>query len=588
MKREGLRVDVRLPALALAALTLGAALAAPAAEPASPRGSPVTRDLEIVVLAGSLFPDFAVVPNYVEVPPAPFAPEEMDGVFLPLGVVPGQAAGAVVGDLRVLRWAGSGFEPVPFQVDERFLRYLSNYESGFGIYSQSDPELTFAFDVEGARRTCEAPHAPDVAALCPGPATTPDPVAGFDHDDELAFMARDAGARAHAGASVPGASSATFEVTLVDPLAPASLDELRYVYVALAPGAPLSPVRYVSYERDADAEIYVESNHGSYGGAPGGVCHPGDGVDAPWGAAQACEHRRPKDSATVSTETYAFHYAGRWKLDGLSLATRDGFTPSLVDRWKGRAFQQREGNLVDVGGYEDENDWTRSSVTLGERVGPVRALRETWGSDSGTHVTRLESFTRDVVSQIYRVRVHPVPPDGVYAFWDHRDGAVDTYFSPARPEGVAIDGVNDETYGTNSEWQEDALGETWFEIDLPDPALQGVAANEAWDQVTGPLGTIVTVLHADPRGGVLLPYYRDDRAFDDGTGHDPPGAQGAIGAHGIHILATGDTDNLFLPVATTEFSAESRMTLFAGRQPNLAWDVARLDAAPLVATVVSR
>ena len=34
---------------------------------------------------------------------------------------------------------------------------------------------------------------------------------------------------------------------------------------------------------------------------------------------------------------------------------------------------------------------------LGERSGPVRTIRETWGADSGTNVIRREVFYRDQV-----------------------------------------------------------------------------------------------------------------------------------------------------------------------------------------------
>ena len=47
-------------------------------------------------------------------------------------------------------------------------------------------------------------------------------------------------------------------------------------------------------------------------------------------------------------------------------------------------------------GYEEEDtNWGGSSTLLGEKVGPVRAIRETWGADSGTNVIRRETFYRD-------------------------------------------------------------------------------------------------------------------------------------------------------------------------------------------------
>src|SRR5690606_38604060 len=85
---------------------------------------------------------------------------------------------------------------------------------------------------------------------------------------------------------------------------------------------------------------------------------------------------------------------------------------------------------------------------LGELVGPVRAIRETWGADSGTNVIRRETFYRDEVRQDVYLRVHPIPPlDGIYAQWDFNAGRVTRYYNQNRPLGVPIDGRNDEVFG---------------------------------------------------------------------------------------------------------------------------------------------
>ena len=49
----------------------------------------------------------------------------------------------------------------------------------------------------------------------------------------------------------------------------------------------------------------------------------------------------------------------------------------------------------------------------------MRAIREIWGADSGTNVTKTETFYRDAITYRYRVRVHPIPPDGLYTSWDY-------------------------------------------------------------------------------------------------------------------------------------------------------------------------
>jgi hypothetical protein len=597
--------DAKLVALLALVVTVPSAVIAQplSADDPDPEPSATARGAEPVVLEGAQLPGLSAPVDYVETPrphtdkPVPptdeesayrfmqlWEPEEYgDGVRVP---VPGEAGGSAtpVDEIVAHRWTGETLERVPVQVDERFQRYLTNYDSGFAAYSQADSELTYAYDWEGTRRTCDTGPRDVIAVFCEEQRTTPDPVEGFDHDDELVVLWTDAGSQAPDNAKAPG--EATQEVRLTDPLT----GEQRFVYVNHAPDAEPLDVSRVDIERDADADRYVRAGHWGYGGAPDGQAFAGDGVDTPWGEVSHHDQRRPKDSATVTTDTYRFHYSGRWKIDGLSFAQGEGYGPSLLDRWKGRAFQQNDGNAADVGGYETENHWTRSSVTLGVLEGPLRVVRETWGADSGTHVTRIDAFYPDRIDQTYHLRVHPMPADGIYAFWDHNEGTVDTYYTPQRAEGVPIDGENDEVYGTNSRWQPDLLGEMYFNVDVPDPTLQVPLANVAADQVVGDSGSIVTTIWA-PRtqSGLMTSYYRDDLSFDDGTGHDPSTAnQGSFGAHGIHFPTASDTDNAFVPVPTTEFVAHVTQHLAAERLPNVVNPTLVQDRAPVQAAVKGR
>ena len=85
---------------------------------------------------------------------------------------------------------------------------------------------------------------------------------------------------------------------------------------------------------------------------------------------------------------------------------------------------------------------------MGELVGPVRAIRATWGADSGTNVVRMETFYADQVRQKTWLRVHVIPPlDGIYAQWDFRAGRMTRYYNPNEPNGVAVDGRNDTVFG---------------------------------------------------------------------------------------------------------------------------------------------
>jgi hypothetical protein len=309
--------------------------------------------------------------------------------------------------------------------------------------------------------------------------------------------------------------------------------------------------------------------------------------------------RFPRDGVTVTTDSYQWYASGRWMIRSLQVAkakkndrARDrsgrdtaGYGPDLIDRWKGRAFQQSPDSEISVVGFEDEQvNWEANSALIGERVGPVRAIREVWGADSGTNVTKTETFYRDAITYRYRVRVHPIPPDGLYTSWDYNAGVATTYFNAIQPDGVPIDGVDDEVYGNVDE-----IGGRPAFFDAPDATHNVPLALLAWEQVSGAgdAGSLVYVMESKGPttwlNPLVVPYYRDDMCLDDGTGDDPvprpwPGEssddprvvaaygedapceqrQGAWGSHGVHYFATGDTDNAFLgsPVPITEIDAQ--------------------------------
>jgi hypothetical protein len=476
------------------------------------------------------------------------------------------AEGVPVDRLLAYRYDDGEFVQIPFQVDEVFTRYLSNNASGFSFYSMVDQHTTYAFDREGFRWTESATD--DACLAAPASDVATDPVPGLDTLDELAFMARDAGVQAPADAALPDGLEGVYEVAVLDPHRP---DSPGYVYVALAeeegPRAAFDASNgYVRYARDADADVFLfsQSSYRDYGNAPHG----------PWWdpATGTCRtddlrQRRPGDQATVTTPRYAFRYEGRWLMTELRVSADPlgdwTYGADLVDRWKARAFQQRPGGETPCCGYEEEeNNWGGSSQLLGELSGPVRTIRETWGADSGTNVVRRETFYRDEIRQKTYLRVHPIPPiDGIYAQWDHNAGAVETYYNPHVPDGVAIDGRNDEVFGNTylHVSQEGILvdGDDSLsalirdlndgtplvigdpepgrcsncvsnDVDTADPLFSGPNALLAWEQIAGPHGTLVTRWSSEdvtPGGAAhapfALPYYRDDACFDDGTGANP-------------------------------------------------------------------
>src|SRR4029077_3801738 len=121
--------------------------------------------------------------------------------------------------------------------------------------------------------------------------------------------------------------------------------------------------------------------------------------------------RQPRDGMTIQTPTYEVDAQGRWLVRQLHVTTAGttyNYGPNLIGRWKGRAFQSSPNSSVSLVGFEDEQvNWELNSTVLGWKAGPVRAIREIWGADSGTNVTKTEIYYRDAFNFAYHVRVHP-------------------------------------------------------------------------------------------------------------------------------------------------------------------------------------
>ena len=172
----------------------------------------------------------------------------------------------------------------------------------------------------------------------------------------------------------------------------------------------------------------------------------------------------------------------------------------MIDRWKARAFAQDPSSHTPCCGFEEEDtNWGGSSILLGEKAGPVRFIRATWGADSGTNVIREETFYRDSVDYASYLRVHVIPPaDGIYTQWDYNAGRVDTYYNPNNPNGVPIDGHDDELVGNlddpcNPRYQT-AYGDLWrsvpgscgsyhLSMDLTDPTFSNPEGGLQWEEI---------------------------------------------------------------------------------------------------------
>jgi hypothetical protein len=453
----------------LVALTFGVAAVAPLTARAAdaPTILPAARTAEPVVLTGAQLPSWSRLAATGT--PKPYPSGALDGYRNAhngtLVVPPDRRPGVDVDRITAWRWAGDRWVAVPVQVDQRFPYFLANGRSSFSPYSGTDTGLTYQWDTEAWKRTAGR----CTTAYPPGQGPTEDPVATLDDDDEVAFMASDAGRRAPADVAAPKGATDRREVALADPLRPGAV---AYVYLFLSSTGPKVP-SYVSYRRDADADRWIDratfadgdpeqlgtSNTGYGPNLEGTVC------DAD-GTVRRSTDRFPRDGVTVSTAAYRWHASGRWMVRSMQVAGRGRYGRDLIDRWKGRAFQQSPDSSVSLVGFEDEQvNWEANSTLLGERVGPVRAIREVWGADSGTNVTKTETFYRDAVTYRYHLRVHPIPPDGLYTSWDYNHGVAVRYFNALKPDGVAIDGRPDDV------GQVDSVAGRPAYFDVPDPTF---------------------------------------------------------------------------------------------------------------------
>jgi hypothetical protein len=581
-------------AIVLAAVAVMVALLVPNLSPAQlpvVPGTPGTdlnappsalRDAEPIVLTGANFPGWSAPANQTAQPPLidltscqSFDEKCKHNNYATPAADTAAASNASglatpVDKLLGYRWdaAAKAWRQIPFQVDEQFTRYLDNSASGFSFYSGQDQHTTYAYDREGFRFSKSDPHNPCHAVPAdPGLAAMPDPVKGLDTNDEMVFMSSDAGPQVPAGTQLPAGIAEARAVQVSDPLNPSG--PARYAYVMKAADVKNAPKPafnasngYVHYNRDRNADSFERSasSYNGYGNAAKGEYCDANGrvVIDPQTHKPAIDKRRPRDYATVQTSRYRFRYDGRWLMTGINISSDGGksFGPNVVDRWKARAFAQDPGSKTPCCGYEEEDtNWGGSSTLLGEKVGPVRAIRETWGADSGTNVIRRETFYSDQMRMKSYLRVHVIPPlDGIYAQWDMAAGRMTKFYNPQHPEGLNIDGHNDEAFGNlddpcNDNFKKNdtsVLDQTYRSayaslplcdlskyhqsVDIFDPTVSRANTALEWAQTTGPSGTLVDrytteVKDLTPGGAaqslVATPYYRDDSCFDDGTGNDP-------------------------------------------------------------------
>lgn len=301
--------------------------------------------------------------------PPPTLTRGSEPVSMSVAALP-QLIGTPVTAVRLYAWVGGAFEPIRSQVDERVNRTFDYDLAGLAINS---PELSYVFDSWGTTLAVADDGLPDE----------------LDADDEISFLAGDAGTAASLSAWVEGADPARYALTLEDPVDGGS--GVIYLFTFTQQPAPAVHGSEVAYDRNPATE-----------------------------------------ETTVTTPAYAMHYDALWSIDELRLIGQ----PDLIDRLKGRAYH------LDAASGETEETWDDWSRYVGDRSGPVRTLREVLGAASGVTTTYIAEMYPDRIILTTYLRVHAI--SGVYSYVDYDSSLGEmSYLDSELAEPVSIDGQAD-------------------------------------------------------------------------------------------------------------------------------------------------
>ena len=308
-------------------------------------------------------------------------------------------SGIPPGDLVAFRYSG-GWQQIPVQVDER-----DNVDFANKVYNPNDfppfiviPSVILPAYTDTGTRT--------------GLDSNPD----LDNDDEIVFMAKDAGSQPVAFSEPADVvANSGVEIQVTDPLDSA----IGYVYLFRRSGTTLDPgagVKYVDYQWSFTNGPYL-TTYDTYQGP------------------------NPENSVVTSTGIYRHHFSDRWINDELNITVGGAsgvdilelhkfiFGPGVCNRTV-RTFSDGEGAFMI------------------NKSGPVRALRSYVGANSGPLTQRDHFFyeRRHDIRTILRVHaLNPpqggTPAQGLLDFFDYSQLASGmTYTNDLNQGGAVING----------------------------------------------------------------------------------------------------------------------------------------------------
>ncbi len=345
-------------------------------------------------------------------------PAVFEGQLLP------QFAGDPVDRIVLYKYTGFDWVEIPFQVDER--------EVDESLLNNMPENCRYAWD------PCELTYV--ISGFEGGLGT------GLDGNDEIAFMARDAGTTASASSWVgtPGVDTRNvrYRIAVRDPVS----GEQGYVYAyswLTAPNHQPGVADYVTWT------------------GPGSeTCEPAGEPSCGW--------MKATDQGSISTVPRSnLFFRGNWTPSALCIRT--GGDPGDCGTLNDSVNVLDIGRWKTFGPSETGRQWDQNCrAFLGVKDGPVRIFRRIQGAMSGRYTTKLEIFYGTWLEQIVNIRVHPI--DALVIAFDHR--SADFVNPPGETPALFFTRTHSQNHGSQAAdpidgepGSFDSSGDDWYQVD---------------------------------------------------------------------------------------------------------------------------
>jgi hypothetical protein len=386
-----------------------------------------------------------------------------DPVVLTGADVPSLAGIAPV-TLVAFKYDAGAWQQIPVQVDERTLRDF------YDIFNGASPSHYTTLVYADANTFTGADADPTL-----------------DSNDEIAFMAKDAGGVPPSFSEPAGAISGTgLAVNVTDPT---DAGKAGTVYLFKQDGSldPAAGQQYVTYNFNLLSGSYLSTYRTStaLGLYPNG---------------------NPENS-TITTPNYARHFGDRWQDDAMSITAGGATGVDILDRHKAMFAPGQCGRSEDTfDGYV--NTLPLEAAFVANKSGPVRAIRSYIGANSGPNTQREHVYYAQREDIRTYLRVHAIP--SIMDFWDYASAASGmTYYNDLNTGGIAVNGV-------------------------PDAPAAGAFL---WQMVAGPQGAVVMAgnVSTNISGFAYTSYYLDKTGPLSGAEFQCTGDADSYGASGVYI-----------------------------------------------------